>query len=72
MKLKILRLDHNDLREVSSAELASCAQLQEVDLSHNRLEGVSGLGQLAELRELRLAHNLLPALPDLRHCKKVG
>lgn len=71
VKLKILRLDHNHLRGVSAAELASCAQLQVVDLSHNLLEDVSGVGQLTELRELRLAHNLLPTLPDFHHCSKV-
>ena len=71
VKLRILRLDHNHLRGLTAAELASCAQLQVVDLSHNLLEGVSGLGRLTELRELRLAHNLLPALPDLRHLNKV-
>ncbi len=67
----MLRLDHNLLQQVTPPELASCSQLTHVDLSHNHLMSVEGLGALHSLEELRLSSNQLIDLPNLASCSKV-
>ena len=71
-KLRILRLDHNQLQAISSNEIAPFSgDMTHLDLSYNRLTSIHGLGAIMNLEELKLAGNQLTDLPDLSRCKKV-
>ena len=71
-KLRVLRLDHNLLEVVSRGDLAPCgATLTHLNLGHNKLHTVEGLGYLSSLEELNLEENRLKEVPDLTRCKRV-
>ena len=51
----------------------SCgSHMTHLDLSHNQLISVQGLGSLSNLEELKLASNKLSCPPDLGRCRKVN
>ncbi len=71
-KLKQLRLDNNYLTTVTPSNLSSCGgHMTHLDLSHNHLTSVTGLGSLSNLEELKLRDNRLTCPPDLGRCRKV-
>ncbi len=70
-QLKMLRLDHNLLRCVTPPELDTCSKLTHLDLSHNYLTCVDGLGCMRDLEELNLSSNQLTSLAEVARCSKV-
>jgi len=68
-KLKILRLDHNQISDISFDGLATVKQ---VDLSYNELEFLSDMSALEKLEELNLSNNRITAgWGELRKLKQL-
>ena len=68
-----LNLSHNSMQVLPSDILRGLKELEEVDLSHNKLaEAPASLGSLSALTCLRLAHNELEHLDFLERDKRRG
>ncbi|XP_070581289.1 protein phosphatase 1 regulatory subunit 7-like [Ptychodera flava] len=70
-KLKMLRLDNNQICKVESRELAVCGQLTFLDISNNRIDNLVSLNCLQCLEELYASENRLQRVTDLSRCKKL-
>ena len=70
-KLKMLRLDGNQMQTITIAELAACSMLTYLNISHNGIEDISFLNCLPHLEEFYASHNNLKRVPDLGRCKKL-
>jgi len=64
-KLRELRVDKNQITHLGT-DLASCTSLRRLDLSHNQLSSLEGLGGLQSLEELRVANNNITTFKHLR------
>ncbi|XP_064617579.1 protein phosphatase 1 regulatory subunit 7-like [Liolophura sinensis] len=70
-KLKILRLDNNQLLKIEPSELAGSSQVTTLDVSSNKLDSLTALNSLPNLEELYATNNRLKALSDLGRCRKL-
>ncbi|KAK2189691.1 hypothetical protein NP493_99g01038 [Ridgeia piscesae] len=70
-KLKVLRLDNNQITKLDVRELATCVQLTSLDLSNNHIDNLAALNSLPNLTELFLKSNQLSRVDDLSRCKKL-
>lgn len=64
---KVLDVSKNRLTSIADADLAGFPKLQVLDLAHNRLRSVQGLGHVFELRALNASHNALKAVKNIEH-----
>ena len=64
-KLRELRVDKNQITHLGT-DLASCTSLRRLDLSHNQLSSLEGLGGLQSLEELRVTNNNITTFKHLR------
>lgn len=62
--LQRLDLGHNNIVSLPPTGLCSLRQLRSLNLTHNALETVAGLGCLGALSELDMSHNRLRQLDD--------
>ncbi|KAM9369132.1 platelet glycoprotein Ib alpha chain [Phaethornis superciliosus] len=62
----ILLLSTNRLSSLSTASFLPLTQLQDLDLSDNRMVALQTGARLPSLKELLLSHNVLGSLPTLR------
>ncbi|KAI0223099.1 hypothetical protein LSAT2_025659 [Lamellibrachia satsuma] len=70
-KLKVLRLDNNQITKLDVRELATCVQLTSLDLSNNHIDSLAALNSLPNLTELFLKSNQLSRVDDLSRSKKL-
>ncbi|KAL9957421.1 hypothetical protein ACROYT_G039054 [Oculina patagonica] len=70
-KLKVLRLDNNQLCKIEHREIGCCSQITVLDISCNSITDISALNALPALEELDLSNNKISKIPDLGRCKKI-
>lgn len=70
-KLKILRLDCNQILKLEASDLSSCIQLTTIDISNNMIDNLSALNYLPNLEELSANGNRLKSV-DVSRCKKLN
>ncbi|KAH3863239.1 hypothetical protein DPMN_026219, partial [Dreissena polymorpha] len=71
-KLKILRIDCNQLLKIEPPELSQCVQLTTLDISCNMLDSLAALNYLPNLEEVNASGNRLRSVSDLSKCKHLG
>lgn len=60
-----LRLDHNQLEGSLIGEVRLMSQLQQLDVSHNKMTGMPAeIGQLSKLEALNYSYNNIEGLPN--------
>ncbi|XP_066291972.1 protein phosphatase 1 regulatory subunit 7-like isoform X1 [Branchiostoma lanceolatum] len=69
-KLKILRIDSNDISQLEGKELTANSQLTHLDVSCNKLQELAAVNCLPHLEELNASNNRLAAIRNMR-CKKL-
>ncbi|XP_019642620.1 PREDICTED: protein phosphatase 1 regulatory subunit 7-like [Branchiostoma belcheri] len=69
-KLKILRIDSNDISQLEGKELTANSQLTHLDVSCNKLQELAAVNCLPHLEELNASNNRLAAIRTMR-CKKL-
>ncbi|XP_035694547.1 protein phosphatase 1 regulatory subunit pprA-like [Branchiostoma floridae] len=69
-KLKILRIDSNDISQLEGKELTANSQLTHLDASCNKLQELAAVNCLPHLEELNASNNRLAAIRNMR-CKKL-
>lgn len=55
-QLEILKLANNSIRFIDQ-DISQCLSLTEIDLKHNKLEKIDGIGELFNLKKLNISHN---------------
>lgn len=70
-KLKVLRIDCNQLSRLDVREIAACSSLTSLNISSNRLDNIGAVNCLPNLEELFSSNNCLRVVSDLSRCKKL-
>ncbi|KAL3875510.1 hypothetical protein ACJMK2_033456 [Sinanodonta woodiana] len=70
-KLKMLRLDCNQILKIDIPELSPCVQLTFIDVSYNMLDSLAALNYLPNLEELYASGNRLRSVSDLTKCRQL-
>ncbi|KAK3584989.1 hypothetical protein CHS0354_037363 [Potamilus streckersoni] len=70
-KLKMLRLDCNQILQIDIPELSPCVQLTFIDVSYNMLDSLAALNYLPNLEELYASGNRLRSVSDLSKCRQL-
>ncbi|TYZ66451.1 hypothetical protein PybrP1_010699 [[Pythium] brassicae (nom. inval.)] len=64
---EVLDLSRNKLAGIADDELLGFPNLQILDLAHNRLRSIQGLGQVFELKALNVSHNAVKSAKNIEH-----